>query len=361
MIIMLLPPLGHTLTAPRPSLLSAARTSQPVTNPVSVSVSTSPSTPTVTPPLGAASGSTSTHNRTPPLGDSTRGQTSTLELDDSRSSSTPATREADGPIQRSPSPYVRDEEQEGAEFRERLRKAGAVYRGQRDVHGHIVEEDKGRSNDPDVIDIDAMDVDEDEVVRERGKKAKDKETEGNSTGTKSTGKKSKGKRKAEAMADESPEEERGTSCIHSVAFNWSLISHFLDRMMKDWSSPTYSFFRPVPKVEINKPDGRRVHLFECYNKGCRKPVIRRYHNDTSTGNLRRHAEKCWGAGFVDMLVAVGDESQRRKMAERYVRDGTITESFERKGKGKVTYSLRQLTKEESRYVHFVGFAMFGWY
>lgn len=121
----------------------------------------------------------------------------------------------------------------------------------------------------------------------------------------------------------------------------------VERMMQDWNSVTYSFYRPIPKIEIK--NGRRAHLFECFNKGCKSRLVRRFVEDSSTGNLRRHAEKCWGAAFMDTLSQVGDKAKQREMAEKYARDGTITASFERTGKGKVTYSLRHLTKEESRY------------
>jgi stalled ribosome alternative rescue factor ArfA len=40
---------------------------------------------------------------------------------------------------------------------------------------------------------------------------------------------------------------------------------------------------------------------------------------------------------------------RKKIVGEYLHDGTITTSFERKGKGKVSYSHRQHTRTETRY------------
>lgn len=120
-------------------------------------------------------------------------------------------------------------------------------------------------------------------------------------------------------------------------------------MTQDWNSPPYSFYLPTPRIEVK--DGRRAHLFECFNKGCRSRFVRRYVNETSTGNLGRHAKKCGGEAFVDILIAVDDSGKRKEMAEKYARDGTITVAVERTGKGTVTYSSRMLTKEESRYAH----------
>jgi hypothetical protein len=101
-------------------------------------------------------------------------------------------------------------------------------------------------------------------------------------------------------------------------------------------------------------EGRRCHAFQCLAKHCKQKTrsVRRY-LDTgdakSTGNLRKHAKKCWG----DEVVASADKAKDAKE----VRDTTIkgsldpqsiTAVFERKGKGKVTYSHRQHTKTESK-------------
>ena len=101
-------------------------------------------------------------------------------------------------------------------------------------------------------------------------------------------------------------------------------------------------------------DGRRCHAFECLAKSCKHKtrVVRRYLDKgdaKSTGNLRKHAKRCWG----NEVVAAADKAK----TARDVRDATakgfldpqlITSAFKRSGKGKVSYSYRQFTKTESK-------------
>ena len=82
-------------------------------------------------------------------------------------------------------------------------------------------------------------------------------------------------------------------------------------------------------------------------------MVRRYLDTTdakSTGNLRKHARICWGLE----TVAAADET--RSFGEAYevlkrFKDGSITEAFERAGKGKITYSHRQHTTTQTRCVN----------
>ena len=118
------------------------------------------------------------------------------------------------------------------------------------------------------------------------------------------------------------------------------------------------FFKTTPAIEyIN---GRRVHVFECAAKGCKGRgngrYVRRYLDTCdakSTSNLRKHAKICW----TDALVALADKTKDVKAARVALAglkdvdvDGSITAVFERLAKSKVTYSHRQHTKTEARYV-----------
>jgi hypothetical protein len=120
--------------------------------------------------------------------------------------------------------------------------------------------------------------------------------------------------------------------------------------MKQWNSPIYAFFDPTPKVVVIK--GRRAHEFKCQAKSC-KATVRRFLDKAdahSTGNMRKHVRSCWGA---DVLQAAGEAKNanevRSKIVGSILRDGSITAAFERKGKGKVTYSHCQHTRAETRY------------
>jgi hypothetical protein len=119
--------------------------------------------------------------------------------------------------------------------------------------------------------------------------------------------------------------------------------------MKEWTSPVYAFFDPTPRIiEIN---GRRAHVFTCGARGC-KTTIRRYldkKDARSTGNMRKHVKSCWGESMMSAADDAKDAGEvRTKIVAGILRDGSITTSFERKGKGKVTYSHRQHTRAETK-------------
>jgi hypothetical protein len=107
-------------------------------------------------------------------------------------------------------------------------------------------------------------------------------------------------------------------------------------------------------------DKRRVHEFKCSASNCKgrgkQPrVVRRYLDTTdrnSTGNLRKHARQCWGDEILLGADTCGDlDSTREGLAKaKKLQDGSITTAFERKGKGKVTFSHRQHDKTQTRFV-----------
>ena len=123
-------------------------------------------------------------------------------------------------------------------------------------------------------------------------------------------------------------------------------------MSKDWEAPIYAFFGPEPLVE--HVEGRRCHAFQCLAKHCKQKSrsVRRYLDTSdakSTGNLRKHAKKCWGTE----IVATADKAKTAKevrdtTVKGYLDPQPITAAFEREGKGKVTYSYRQHTKTEAK-------------
>ena len=67
----------------------------------------------------------------------------------------------------------------------------------------------------------------------------------------------------------------------------------------------------------------------------------------STGNLRKHAKICWGVETVAAADGTRNVNDAREALKK-VKDGSITEAFERVGKGKVTYSHRQHTTTQAR-------------
>lgn len=123
------------------------------------------------------------------------------------------------------------------------------------------------------------------------------------------------------------------------------------RLSKDWNAPVYAFYQPVP--EIGYEEDRRYHSFRCAARGC-KQRIRRYldkKDGKSTGNLRKHAKSCWGAEAVEAAGTVKTAAEAREHVVKPLQtNGSITAVFERTKKGNVTYSHRQHTKTESKWV-----------
>ena len=81
----------------------------------------------------------------------------------------------------------------------------------------------------------------------------------------------------------------------------------LDRLRKEWDSPIYIFFRPLPTIEY--VGTRKAHVFYCAASccRCRTRTIRRFLDTSdakSTSNLRRHARVCWG----EEAVVAADET-----------------------------------------------------
>ena len=125
--------------------------------------------------------------------------------------------------------------------------------------------------------------------------------------------------------------------------------------MKEWKSPICIFFRPTPRIEYT--GDRRAHIFECACGRCKARHgrdVRRYLDKgdrNSTSNLRKHAKVCWGDETVAAADATRDiDAAREILIKSNIRDGTITTEFQRIGKGKVSFSTRQHTKVETRYV-----------
>jgi hypothetical protein len=128
----------------------------------------------------------------------------------------------------------------------------------------------------------------------------------------------------------------------------------IDRLSKKWDAPVYVFFKAPPTVQYF--NNRKAHVFECAASPCRNKTksVRRflYTGDTSsTSNLRRHARLCWGDEALDAADETRDiKTAREALANHKGLNGSITAAFKRVGTGAVTYSHRQHTKIEARYV-----------
>jgi hypothetical protein len=133
----------------------------------------------------------------------------------------------------------------------------------------------------------------------------------------------------------------------------------LARLQKEWRSPVYAFFDPSVEISYTGIDNRRSHDFicaapNCKGKGKNPRLVRRYldtKDKSSTSSLRAHAINCWGKEIITQSAEAKDiASARKALAKAEMRDGSLTAIFERIGNGKKTYSYRQHTQEESRFV-----------
>ena len=118
--------------------------------------------------------------------------------------------------------------------------------------------------------------------------------------------------------------------------------------MKDWGSPVYAFFGPVPEIEYI--DGHRTHVFKCLAHGCSR-TIQRYLDKgdaKSTSNMWKHARSCYGEDIVNEIAEAKDIKTARSGVKSYIANGSITVAFERKGMGQVSFSARQHTKSEAK-------------
>lgn len=120
-------------------------------------------------------------------------------------------------------------------------------------------------------------------------------------------------------------------------------------MSKGWKSPAYAFFEPNPTIEYT--NGRRCHAFKCAAKSC-KHVCRRYldtKDKGSTGNMIKHITTCWGEDAWKAAMNCNSAVEAKEAVVKPIQmTGSITASFQRKGKGKITYSHRMHTKTETK-------------
>ncbi|KAG1725292.1 hypothetical protein EDD22DRAFT_789750, partial [Suillus occidentalis] len=120
-----------------------------------------------------------------------------------------------------------------------------------------------------------------------------------------------------------------------------------EQLKKKRNSPIYAFYHPV--LDIGYHEGRCYHEFKCVATGCKKGV-RRFldkKDAKSMSNMWKHAKICWG----EETVKLADETKNSQEAHTIIsgaKDDSITASFKRTGKGKVTYSHRQHTRTETK-------------
>ncbi|KAL6303945.1 hypothetical protein BKA93DRAFT_706033, partial [Sparassis latifolia] len=119
-------------------------------------------------------------------------------------------------------------------------------------------------------------------------------------------------------------------------------------MQKDWTATAYAFYKPEVTIETDKV-GVRGHVFCCANRGCKDE------DRTSTGNMHRHIRKCWSEEALAAADEMNMAADVHPSVEKFRWSEDITTAFERKGKGKVTYSACQHTRTETRaeIVHWV--------
>ena len=121
-------------------------------------------------------------------------------------------------------------------------------------------------------------------------------------------------------------------------------------MVKDWNSPIYAFFSPIPNIEYI--DGQWCHTFRCLGKHCTHRICQFLDkgNKVLTGNMCKHVWSCWGKDVIKNICGEKDLMIAWKGATNYTKNGSITVAFEWNSTRKPTYLQRQHTCTETRYV-----------
>jgi len=123
----------------------------------------------------------------------------------------------------------------------------------------------------------------------------------------------------------------------------------LVQMMKQWTSPVYTFYEAIPDIQYIA--GHHMHVFKYAAKSCSYNCWRFLDGPdcSSTGNLIKHVKSCWGkAAYEAAMACQHAKDARESVIKPLTTTGTITAAFEQKGKGKVTYWHRQHTKKETK-------------
>jgi hypothetical protein len=117
----------------------------------------------------------------------------------------------------------------------------------------------------------------------------------------------------------------------------------------EWTSQVYGFFEK-PKL-VQTDDNRMAHEFKCAKPGC-MARIRRYldtKDAKSTGNLRKHVKSCRSEEVLQAADSVANaDDVRQKIIPNILKNGTITDAFKIKTRGKGTYSHRPHTREQTK-------------
>jgi len=124
----------------------------------------------------------------------------------------------------------------------------------------------------------------------------------------------------------------------------------VDEYIKGQTVAVYGFFeRPELKMVTWRGQTREAQVFTCSLRTCQGTVnvSTGTKDHGSTSNLRHHVERCRGKVRLAEACSLGTASMVRKSLAMK-RDGTITSAFARTGKGKVSYSTRQLTEAQTR-------------
>lgn len=126
----------------------------------------------------------------------------------------------------------------------------------------------------------------------------------------------------------------------------------LERLRKTWTSPIYGFFQTEPLISV--VSGRRCHEFICAAQPCKGQgpngkLVRRFLDKgdaKSTGNLRKHAERCWGKDVVDDSIGSTSAAVREGIGKQ--RTMSITLAFDKTGSGAAKFSPRPHSNMEVR-------------
>ncbi|KIK78120.1 hypothetical protein PAXRUDRAFT_164853, partial [Paxillus rubicundulus Ve08.2h10] len=126
------------------------------------------------------------------------------------------------------------------------------------------------------------------------------------------------------------------------------------QIMKDWTSPIYTFFKPRP--QILEVDSCGTHKFKCSACGCKVKIWHYLDMKDAqlTGNMLLHVKICLSTEILPHADNVKNAKEvQMNIVGSILWMGSVSAAFKRKGK--VVYSHQQHTHTKTRMeiVHWV--------
>lgn len=126
------------------------------------------------------------------------------------------------------------------------------------------------------------------------------------------------------------------------------LTRHVAKSINGWASHNYAYYEQRPRIDIDD-DGTVYHVFVCHKCSWKKRRRATGSDSGSTGQLKKHAQKCWDAKLVANVSKAKDLKSAREIISKHkiVKDGQLTHLF-RRVKGVESFSTEAPTSAEIR-------------